>query len=100
MKINPYADYISCPSIKAAPTGQPPKAAASGNGEFDTITVGSNASSDTGSFSDLLTARLSMEVRHTTPAHKLETLSKQVSGGTYPIDIDAMAAAIAMTNAL
>lgn len=101
MKINPYADYISCPPVKAASTGQPAKTAASGKGgEFDTILVGSKASAGTGSFKDLLATRLSMEVRHTTPADKLELLSRQVSGGSYRMNPDAIAAAITMSNPL
>lgn len=100
MKINPYADYISCPLKKAATPSQSGGPAISGNGgNFDTVTVGSKTSSPKTSFSDLLTARISMEVRHTASADKLSTLSRQVAEGTYSIDPEAMAAAITMTGA-
>lgn len=98
MKINPYADHISCPIPKAAqsPAGEP--AISESKGSFDTVTVGSKTAAPSPSFSDLLTSRISMEVRHTASAHKLNALSRQVADGTYPIDPEAIAAAITMTS--
>lgn len=97
MNIKPYASHVSCPPkdlYSPAPLKGTKAAAASGN--FDSISVGNRTLPEEHTFRELLTSRISMEVRHTAPQEKLDTLSSQISQGTYPIDVDAIADAITL----
>lgn len=98
MKINPYADHVSCPS-KDLYSHSPSKGTVSpaNQGNFDSITVGSQTQPYEPTFHELLTTKISIEVRHTSSREKLETLSSQIAQGNYQIDVDAIANAITLT---
>lgn len=99
MKINPYTDHVSCP-LRAAASALPPGAQeAPKTGKYDTVTVGTKTPPPESTFFELLTSRISMEVRRTAPPEKLELLTQQVADGSYQPDADRIADAILLLKA-
>lgn len=97
MNINPYANHVSSsPKDLYPPAPAKGTKAVADSANFDSISVGNRALPDEHTFRELLTAKISMEVRHTAPQEKLDALSAQISQGTYSIDIDAIADAITL----